>query len=111
MAALRAQAWPGNARELRNLVESLLLTGAGPVVSCKELAAMLAEPAAVPDGPGAMADNPAPAAFPSLHDSEQALIARTLRVTRGNMVEAARLLGISRSTLYRKLERHGLGAP
>ncbi len=112
MAALRAQPWPGNVRELRNLMETLLLTGTDPVVGCDELAALLPEPAAVPDGGGlaSVADHPALAPFASLHDTEQTLIARALHLTHGNMLEAARLLGISRSTLYRKLERLGVGA-
>jgi transcriptional regulator of acetoin/glycerol metabolism len=105
LAALRARPWSGNVRELRNMVESLLLTGEDPVVTLAEVggeAAILAPAAAEagaapPGGPG------------SLEDVEHATIARALREARGNMAGAARLLRISRSTLYRKLGRRDEG--
>jgi transcriptional regulator of acetoin/glycerol metabolism len=101
MAALRAAAWPGNVRELRNVVESLLLTATEPEVGLAELATSL-------HGAEAKAASPAPPPPSSLQEAEQEMIARALRKAHGNMAGASRLLGISRSTLYRKIERYGL---
>ena len=99
MARLRAYAWPGNVRELRNVVEGLLLTSTDEVVRCDEL------PREVMG-----ADAPAAAAgvaqATSLEDSERQAIARVVQSVHGNMAQAARALGISRSTLYRKVERY-----
>ena len=98
LAALRALPWPGNVRELRNMVESLLLTGdalpvLGPVLEQVEEASK--------------APHPAPLA--SLEDAEHDMIARALREAHGNIARASRLLRVSRSTLYRKIERYALG--
>lgn len=101
MAALQAYAWPGNVRELRNLVESLLLTSDNTSVDCAEL----------PDElqaiklPGAAAGG---VATSSLEDAERLAIMRAMKSVHGNLAQAARALGISRSTLYRKLERYHL---
>ncbi len=95
--ALRASPWPGNVRELRNLVENLLLTGEDPV-ALDEIVTETRMPEE-PAGPSPLA---------KLQDAENDMIARALRQADGNMTGAARLLGVSRSTLYRKLERrHG----
>ena len=94
LAALRALAWPGNVRELRNVVESALLTGADPVMSLPD-AATRPQPAF-------------PAPLASLQDAEHDMIARALQQAHGNIASASRLLRISRSTLYRKMERYGL---
>lgn len=98
MAVLRAMPWQGNVRELRNVVENLLLTGNEPVVSLQELGM---------DAPGSAA-HPLPAPLASLQQAEQDMIARALKQADGNIAEAARLLRISRSTLYRKIERYDL---
>lgn len=97
MAALRAMPWQGNVRELRNVVENLLLTGE-TVVSLQELGM---------DAPGSAARS-SPAPLASLQQAEQDMIARALKQADGNIAEAARLLRISRSTLYRKIERYNL---
>ncbi|MDZ5459519.1 sigma-54-dependent Fis family transcriptional regulator [Azohydromonas lata] len=106
--ALRAYAWPGNVRELRNVVESLLLVGDAVNVSCEELdEEIVAERA--PSRPVATA--PATPAAPepaSLEAAERLTITRAIQSVQGNLAQAARHLGISRSTLYRKVERYGL---
>jgi DNA-binding NtrC family response regulator len=104
MAALRALPWPGNVRELRNVVESLLLTGTDELVSLDDLPPELFGP-----DDTAATESAAPAS-PRLADGERDMILRAMRSARGNLAEAARLLGISRSTLYRKLARYGLAA-
>ena len=97
MAALAAHDWPGNVRELRNAIESALLVANGPAIDAADLPAELH-----------IAPRPAAEADDSLQSAEQAAIARALAASPGNLAEAARHLGISRSTLYRKLDRYGL---
>ena len=103
MRLLSAYQWPGNVRELRNIVESLLLMSNAPEVRLDELAAGLAaEPIAAPSVAAAH-DSPA-----SLEASEREAIAQAIRIYHGNLTAAAKALGVSRSTLYRKLERYRL---
>jgi transcriptional regulator of acetoin/glycerol metabolism len=101
-AAMRAYSWPGNVRELRNLVESLLLTSNQDSVQINELPEELMVaghlPEAVPSEPQAT----------SLEESERAVIVRAIKDHQGNLAKAARALGVSRSTLYRKVERYRL---
>lgn len=102
MGLLHAYAWPGNVRELRNVVESLLLTSAEPSVFPEEL----------PDEVLAAVGRPAPAGAgqvgASLEEVERLTIERSLLESHGNLTHAARALGVSRSTLYRKVERYRL---
>lgn len=102
MALLQAYTWPGNVRELRNVVESLLLTSNEPVVSCDELPCELR--AVASQGPGAAPQAPAA----SLEEVERMAIVRAIKDMHGNLAQAARTLGVSRSTLYRKVERYRL---
>lgn len=103
MAVLRAYSWPGNVREIRNVIENLLLTSSEEVVSLDELPAeLLDETATVSVVP------PLPDQSASLEDTERLAIARAVRSAGGNLAQAARALGVSRSTLYRKLELYRL---
>ena len=98
---LAAYHWPGNVRELRNVVESLLLMSDAPDVRLDELAAGLSSEPIGP--PPAVAEAPA-----SLEASERAAIMGAVRLCAGNLTAAAKSLGVSRSTLYRKIERYRL---
>lgn len=99
---LRAYAWPGNVRELRNVIESLLLTSDDEVVRREELPAELL---ATLDGAKAPALD---ADLTSLEATERLTILQAIQRVHGNLALAARVLGISRSTLYRKVERYQL---
>jgi transcriptional regulator with PAS, ATPase and Fis domain len=103
LAALRGYAWPGNVRELRNMVESLLLMSEGGPVALEDLPPELADQATAPDDAGLGPDRPE-----NLHAAERELIAAAIRKHHHNFVKAARALGISRSTLYRKVQSLGL---
>lgn len=100
VAALVKHAWPGNVRELRNVVEGLvLMSGAAPVALenlPRELAAGAVSPNATRSDDG------------GLEASERCTITLAIERTGGNLSLAARQLGISRSTLYRKMDRFGL---
>ena len=102
-AAMRRYDWPGNVRELRNAVESAMLTSGSTELGLADLPLELQ--AASP----ALAAPPADAAATdSLADAERLAIERAVTGSQGNLAKVARALGISRSTLYRKLERYGI---
>ncbi len=101
-AAMRAYAWPGNVRELRNLIESLLLTSDQDGVQLDELPEELMVAVHLPD------PVPREPQATSLEESERAAIVRAIKDHQGNLAKAARALGVSRSTLYRKVERYRL---
>jgi transcriptional regulator of acetoin/glycerol metabolism len=103
MAALRTYGWPGNVRELRNVVESLLLTCNESDVQCAELPEELRRGGADPHAHAASV-----AVAASLEETERLAIVRAVHETHGNLAQAARALGVSRSTLYRKVERYHL---
>jgi DNA-binding NtrC family response regulator len=103
MERLRAYPWPGNVRELQNTIE-------------RAFALSLAETVTVADLPGRLRAHGAPAPagvdlddLPSLEEAERRLIGAALEKSGGNKNEAARLLGIDRQRLYRKIEKYGLG--
>jgi two-component system response regulator HydG len=107
--------WDGNVRELKNVVERACMLSDGTLVSERELAGAIG-----PDTPHFAAPPPAPArprgepsgpntAPASLEGLERDHILDVLRQVNGNRMAAAKLLGISRRALYRRLERHNLG--
>ncbi|MBD1399847.1 sigma-54-dependent transcriptional regulator [Pelovirga terrestris] len=97
MDALRAHPWPGNVRELRNLIEELVITGAGERILLVDLPHHVRGPS-VPSS-----DEPLLDGTHGLDEIERAAIQRTLTRTGGNKTETARILGIGLKTLYRKL--------
>ncbi|MCU0252945.1 MAG: sigma-54 dependent transcriptional regulator [Acidobacteria bacterium] len=94
LARLAGYDWPGNVRELAHLLERAVLLAEGSVIREQDLP--LPEPAE-PNG-----------AIPTLEEVERRHIEQVLARCGGNKVRAARLLGIPRPNLYRKLERYGL---
>ena len=101
-AIMRAYAWPGNVRELRNLVESLLLTSGHDCVQPSELPEEMLLTAAPFEA------EPARPLGTSLEEGERLAIVRAIKDSLGNLTKAAKVLGVSRSTLYRKVERYRL---
>ena len=98
LATLVDAEWPGNIRQLENVVESAMALANGPLLRRSDL------PRLAGSTRGA-----APVDLPlSLDAYERCALERALGVSEGDVSGAARLLGIGRSTLYRKLARHGL---
>lgn len=112
LALLRQHPWPGNIRELANLVERLAIIG-GETVGAAEVAAILPLASRRADGPSdrgtsRAADLAGRPLTDALDDYERSLIAGALERTGGNVAEAARLLVTDRANLYRRMKRLGL---
>ena len=98
MRRLIAYDWPGNVRELENAIERAVALGSGPIVHVGDLPSNLQYSASerVPEK-----DEILP-----LEELERRAILRTLRETGGDKLSAARMLGIGKTTLYRKLKQY-----
>jgi DNA-binding NtrC family response regulator len=103
MALLRGYDWPGNVRELLHVVESAAVVCEGAEILPPHLPAALRAPVA-PSLPAAEAAEP----LLTLQQVERAHIERALRACGGHRGHAARMLGISERSLYRKLEEYRL---
>ncbi len=103
VAALLVHRWPGNVRELKNVVErAAILSGDSPLVTAEHLMIQrrTVRPVATEDIAGEIR---IPRSGRLLEDVERDAVAITLRITGGNQAAAARLLGISRPTLAKKM--------
>ena len=99
IGALAAHAWPGNIRELRNVLEQAAMLTDAARLSAADFATILPAVVGRPTRAGS-AVRPLPEQIAEL---ERSSIRLALAATGGNKVSAARLLGISRATLYEKL--------
>jgi two-component system response regulator HydG len=97
LARLLEHSWPGNVRELEHVIERAVILGRGPLVDVGDL------PETVSQTEPSARIIPIPLGMP-LEEVEQRLIEETLRLTKGNKVLAAKLLGIASRTIYRKLK-------
>jgi DNA-binding NtrC family response regulator len=120
---LEAYEWPGNVRELENCIQHMVAVNSGPLLHAADAPAQLLNfAAAVQREQGAPAARPAPVAAYGAGDSpggaaqpvvplvemERRAIAEALEFTKGDRVMAAHMLGIGRTTLYRKLKEYGI---
>jgi len=106
---LKGHSWPGNVRELRNTIQrALILATASPLTASDILIAAVSESPATSVSSEANVTN-APEAL-TMEEREREAIVDALRETKGNKSEAAEKLGISRSTIHRKLERYAIVA-
>jgi two-component system response regulator HydG len=98
MARLMAYDWPGNVRELENCIERAVALGSGPILHVMDLPSNLQYGGAdrMPQNEEVM----------SLNELERRAILRALRESGGDKLAAARLLGIGKTTLYRKLKQY-----
>ena len=99
MTALQVYPWPGNIRELESTVSRAALSAPGRVIRDTDIEFLHAGTAPTAD---------APPRLPTLREAECAHILRVLEAAAWNKKEAARLLEISRGTLYRKIVEYGL---
>ena len=106
-ACLLAYSWPGNARELRNVLERATILCDGGLITTDHLPSDLAAPAA----PGAERSSGSPSLNTlDLNRAERELIVKALEAAQHNRTQAAHLLGLTRPQLYRRLRKHGLAS-
>ena len=105
--ALFAYPFPGNVRELENMVERAAILAGSEVIDRAHFPA-LAEARPPVSAPGRSTVLKIPEEGISLVALEKELILQALEISGGNKSQAARLLGLTRRTLYSRLERHGL---
>lgn len=95
LQALQAHPWPGNIRELSHAVERALILSDGEVLDASDF--QLAHTSTASN-----------AVSLDLEATERSAIERALEQEKGNISRAARTLGITRASLYRRIEKHGL---
>ncbi len=99
MRYLQSYPWPGNIRELRNILERAVLLGDQQLLTAKDLHFdVRADTDRFDDG-----------AITTLEEVERTHIARALRILGGQVPEAAKMLGIPRSSLYNKIKQYRIG--
>jgi transcriptional regulator of acetoin/glycerol metabolism len=96
LQAILDHAWPGNVRELDHALQRAVLMAKGEQLTSADLGLQPRR-----EGAGRIEDM-------SLDDVERFLIKKALEKNDGNVTEAARALGLSRSAMYRRLQKHGL---
>jgi two-component system response regulator HydG len=100
MRRLIAYDWPGNVRELENAIERAVALGSGPIVHVGDLPSSLQY---------STSDRaPERNEILPLEELERRAILKTLRETSGDKLAAARMLGIGKTTLYRKLKQYNM---
>ncbi len=93
---LRSHSWPGNVRELQHVIERAIVIATGSVLEADDIEfSRIAEPSM-------------PNETLNLEELEQDAIMKAISRSNGNLTQAASLLGITRFTLYRKIEKYGL---
>ncbi|MBN1943978.1 MAG: sigma-54-dependent Fis family transcriptional regulator [Phycisphaerae bacterium] len=97
--------WPGNVRQLRNLVRSALVLGEGETLSLADAPDLL-DPSEQPGEPDGEPETALTGETLSLHDLERQAVIEALRRTNAHQARAARLLGISDRTLRDKIRRY-----
>jgi len=115
--SLLSAAWPGNVRELRNVIERACILSDGEFITERELSQ--SKPSSAPAQPAPDPSRVAAAKKPDAPDAagaegslsvlEREHILRVMESVKGNKVSAAKILGLDRRALYRRLERYGIG--
>jgi len=112
MAALQAHDWPGNVRQLRNIIERTLILAPGDRVSCIEVDLLPAEVLDNPSGGGSANATMAIMGSPlreARESFEREYLKIQIRRFSGNISRTASFIGMERSALHRKLKALGIG--
>ena len=97
--------WLGNVRELENTIERAVVMASGPVITPADLPSKLRQEIDMAIEESVTLTDIQPK---TLYEHEKQLISKTLRAVKWNKYQAAKLLGITRSTLYSKIQKYGL---
>jgi len=100
MARLISYEWPGNVRQLENCIQHVLALGSAPQIRVEDLPSYVLYFVGQPRREAA--------ALATLRELEQRSILQALEATKGDRLRAAKLLGIGKTTIYRKLKEYGL---
>jgi transcriptional regulator with GAF, ATPase, and Fis domain len=110
---LMGHPWPGNVRELRNAIERAILLCDGGLITREHLPAGIGRPEIARTTPGNGPEVDLAGALPpggvQLGAVERNLVEKALRDARGNKSRAARLLGLTRSQFYSRMQKYGVG--
>ncbi|MBX7103402.1 MAG: sigma-54-dependent Fis family transcriptional regulator [Gemmataceae bacterium] len=116
LVALREYSWPGNIRELENVIERAVVVCDANVITLRDLPAQILSPGGLAqESPRSKSREPRPgtnavrAARAARHAREKSEILQALRDTNWNRTEAATRLGMARSTLLSRMKKFGLG--
>ena len=106
-------AWPGNVRELEHAVERACTMSSGPILQLGDLPTQLQQQGIETRHRDANGHEPeeGPPGVRTLADLERQAILDAIRALKGDKLQAARLLGIGKTTLYRKLKEYGIADP
>ena len=106
--------WPGNVRELENAVERACALSSGPVLHLGDLPTQLQQQGLAAHRAAGASETEESAVAPqvkSLAELEREAILAAIRTLHGDKLQAAKLLGIGKTTLYRKLKEYGIADP
>jgi sigma-54 dependent transcriptional regulator, acetoin dehydrogenase operon transcriptional activator AcoR len=106
----RLYSWPGNVRELRSVVENMILLGNPDRLEIDDVPMEVREQVSRPIV-ALSPEQQSSSVSPNLKLSERVAIEAAVAEARGNLTNAAKRLGIARSTLYRKLDEYGIARP
>ena len=105
MALLSSYDYPGNIRELRNLIERLLIVTSGELIEVADAQRVIPLKSAAS---GTTSDS---LLYSQLEETERKLILKTLEENRWHISRVARILGLERSHLYKKMRKYGISRP
>ncbi len=108
LGTLVAAAWPGNVRQLENVVERAVVLCQGPTIDSIDLPAAMQNPTAASPGGDALPAGPVLPLKEAMAGPERRIIEHALAHCGGNRERAAQVLGINRSTLFHKLRKFGI---
>jgi DNA-binding NtrC family response regulator len=106
IAGLQTHLWPGNIRELRNVIRRILTLTDSQEIAIHHLRAELSNPVRL--RPPLQTDIAAGTTGPSMREVERHLLEKTLLATHGNRTHAAEILGVSVRTIRNKIRQYGL---
>jgi two-component system response regulator HydG len=101
LGILQTWSWPGNIRELRHSIERAVILSDNEQLTVSDFSGLTQPASTIPEGDG-------PTAHQTLYDIEKATVENALAKHEGNISKAARDLGLTRTSLYRRIEKYGL---
>lgn len=107
LEALGRYDWPGNVRELQNIIERAVIIGPGPILEANDLNLNLEEFTRIEHISLERIAEPS-SVRAQIQEEERLSLTQALKAAQGNISEAARILGIARSTLFHRLKKHDL---